>query len=150
MNTPPDGPGGERCPCYCLDRPRLTRMRSFFCPEPRYREYGAPPTEASSDARKKRLRRKAAYRARRSTDDAFREEPSASAPANERNNHATRRAPKRQKARGANYHRPFVAVIDSKARIISAETFSMAAYGIHGTTLICGVRRQTTAGRRSG
>jgi hypothetical protein len=86
---------------------------------------GTPTAEAhlpSSDGqstpdlcwRQKRLVSKAAYRARRSADDAFREQERERVREWRRNNPDKTRAQK-TKARAANYHRPFVA-IDSEGQ----------------------------------
>ena len=64
--------------------------------------------------RQKRLASKAAYRARRSADDAFREKKRERVKEWRLNNRDKTRARKR-KARSANYHRPFVA-IDSEGQ----------------------------------
>jgi hypothetical protein len=86
---------------------------------------GTPSADAASQsadgqsgpdltAHEKRLASKAAYRARRSADNAFRESERERVKEWRQNNPDKRRAQK-TKARAANYHRPFVA-IDSEGQ----------------------------------
>jgi hypothetical protein len=72
------------------------------------------PIEPICDPQRRRLRSKAAYRARRSDDDTFREAERQRAREWRRNHPEKTRAQKR-KARSENYHRPFVA-IDSEGQ----------------------------------
>ena len=100
--------------------------------------------EIPRDARQKRLVSKAAYRARRSADGAFREAE------RERVREWRRKCPdkaraQKKKARKKNYHRPFVPV-DAEGRDILAGTSSTTACAILGTILICGVQRRMTVG----
>jgi hypothetical protein len=130
MNTPPDGPGGERPPiASTVPDPN----ESLSAQNPAIAN-SAPPTEASSDARKKRLRRKAAYRARRSTDDAFREAERQRAREWRRNNRDKTRAQK-TKARGANYHRPFVAIDSEGQDYLGGDILYGVRYPRHDTYL---------------
>jgi hypothetical protein len=65
LSTPPDRPGGERSP-IASTVPSPTETRSDE------REPAVAP-DPVTDERQKRLLSKAAYRARRSADNAFRE-----------------------------------------------------------------------------
>ena len=104
MSTPPDDTGGERSP-IASTVPSPIEPHSA---EPAATSQ-APATDAALDARQKRLLSKAAYRARRSTDVAFRETE------RERAREWRRQRPdkvkaQKKKARAENYHRPFVAI----------------------------------------
>ena len=136
MNTPPDGPGRERPPS---PPPSPTRMSSSRVRTPLPR-IGAPRTEALGEARKKRLRRKAAYRARRSTDDAFREAERQRAREWRRNNPDKTRA---QKTKSARSQLSIARSLRStaRARIIRAEILSIPACAIQGMTPILGGAR---------
>lgn len=111
MNTPPDHMGGERSPiARTVPDPNgapSEERKPNVAPEP-------PSSEPASDARRKRLASKSAYRARCSADPAFRESESQRVREWRRNNPDKAHAQKR-KARSANYHRSFVA-IDSEGQ----------------------------------
>jgi hypothetical protein len=101
VNTPPDDLGGERSP-IASTVPSPTETRSDE------REPAVAP-EPVTDERQKRLLSKAAYRARRSADNAFRESE------RQRVKEWRRKCPdmaraQKKKARAENYHRPIVAV----------------------------------------
>jgi hypothetical protein len=95
VNTPPGHLGGERSPIAST--------------VPDLSETLADESENPRDARHKRLLSKAAYRARRFADSAFREAERQRVRVWRRKNPDKARAHKRA-ARSANYHRPFVAV----------------------------------------
>ena len=111
MNTPPDDTGGDRSP-IALTIPDPSETLSDESSAGASRESTA--NEIPRDARQKRLLSKAAYRARRSADDAFRESERQRAREWRRKYPDKTRAQKRA-ARSANYHRPFVA-IDSEGQ----------------------------------
>jgi hypothetical protein len=106
VSTPPDRPGGERSP-IASTVPDLSQTLSGGSKADASRESTA--NEIPRDARQKRLVSKAAYRARRSADGAFREAE------RERAREWRRKCPdkasaQKKKARKKNYHRPFVPV----------------------------------------
>ena len=105
MHTPPDRPGGERSP-IASTVPSQDQTPSAAGP---LSAPGAPPTDTSSEARRKRLLSKAAYWAGLYADPAFREQERERVKKWRRENPDKTRAQKR-KARSANYHRPFVAI----------------------------------------
>jgi hypothetical protein len=111
LNTPPDDTGGERSPIASTvpDPDETPSNAGNSSPAS-----GAPPNEATEEARRKRLLSKAAYRARRSADAAFREQERERVKKWRRDSPDKTRAQK-CKARSANYHRPFVA-IDSEGQ----------------------------------
>ena len=111
MNTPPDDTGGERSP-IASTVPDLSETLSDESKADASRESTA--NEIPRDARQKRLLSKAAYRARRFADSAFREAERQRVRVWRRKNPDKARAHKRA-ARSANYHRPFVA-IDSEGQ----------------------------------
>ena len=106
MNTPSDDTGGERSP-IASTVPTPTALQS----DATRPVVGSDqlPTEPICDARQKRLRSKAAYRARRSDNDAFREAERHRVREWRRNRPDKVKAQKK-KARAENYHRPFVAI----------------------------------------
>ena len=110
MNTPPDHAGGERSPIALT----VPDPNEPSCAQNAAIADGVPPAETSGDPRQKRLLSKAAYRARRSDDAAFRESERQRVREWRRKNPDKTRAQK-QAARSANYHRPFVA-IDSEGQ----------------------------------
>ena len=106
MNTPPDDTGGERSP-IASTVPSPIESLSDETSADASRDLDA--TEPLCDARQKRLLSKAAYRARRSADRAFREAERQRVRVWRRKYPDKARAQKR-KARAENYHRPFVAI----------------------------------------
>ncbi len=143
MNTPPDHAGGERSP-IAATVPSPIEMHSA---EPAARSH-APPTEATLEARQKRLLSKAAYRARRSADDVFRETERERAREWRRERPEKAKAQKR-KARSENYHRPFVAIDSEGQNYPGADIiYDGVRYPRHDT--ICGARRRTMAVRLCG
>ncbi len=132
MNTPPDPTGGERSPIALTvpdpNEPSSDGSSSAIAD-------GAPTTEAVCDPREKRRLSKAAYRARRSADVAFREAERQRAREWRRNNRDKTRDQKR-KARSANYHRPFVP-IDSEGQNYPGEDilYDGVRYPRHDTYL---------------
>jgi hypothetical protein len=112
LNTPPDPSGGERSLiASTVPDPNETPSDENNKPAASSESTSA---ETACDARQKRLLSKAAYRARRSADDAFRESERQRAREWRRKYPDKTRAQKRA-ARSANYHRPFVA-IDSEGQ----------------------------------
>jgi hypothetical protein len=111
VNTPPDDTGGERSPiASTVPGPNETlsdESEPAASPEP-------TPAETPCDARQKRLLSKAAYRARCSADNAFREAERQRVREWRRKHPDKARAQKRA-ARSANYHRAFGA-IDSEGQ----------------------------------
>jgi hypothetical protein len=105
VNTSSDDTGGERSP-IAWTVPDPNELRSD---ESSRNTAPHTPTETVCDARKKRLASKAAYRARRSADGAFREAERQRARERRRKYPDEARAQKK-KARAKNYHRPFVPV----------------------------------------
>jgi hypothetical protein len=106
VSTPPDHLGGERSPIAATVPSPIELQSDATMPT-----VGSDrlTTEPNSDARQNRLRSKAAYRARRSDDDAFREAE------RHRVKEWRRKRPdkvkaQKKKARAENYHRPFVAI----------------------------------------
>jgi hypothetical protein len=110
LNTLPDHTGGERSP-IALTVPGSDQTPAAAGPSP---APGAPPTETTEEARRKRLLSKAAHRARRSADPVFRQQERERVKKWRRESPEKTRAQKR-KTRSANYHRPFVA-IDSEGQ----------------------------------
>ena len=104
MSTPPDHPGGERSPVASTVPIQIESHSA----EPAVAT-NPPSTDTAFDARQKRLRSKAAYRARRSADAAFRETERKRAREWRRKRPDKVKAQKK-KARAENYHRPFVAI----------------------------------------
>ena len=106
MNTPPDDTGGERSPIAStvpgLNETLSDESKAATSPK-------STPAEAPCDARQKRLRSKAAYRARCSADSAFREAERQRVKEWRRSNPDKARVQKRA-ARSANYHRPFIPI----------------------------------------
>jgi hypothetical protein len=130
VSTPPDDTGGERSPiASTVPSPiELQSDESGVATQP-------PSTDAALDARQKRLLSKAAYRARRSDDDAFREAE------RHRVREWRRKGPdkvkaQKKKARAENYHRPFVAV-DSEGQNYPGEDilYDGVRYPRHDTYL---------------
>lgn len=106
MNSPPDRLGEERSPIAPAVLNPVQLQSDATTPAV---GSGQLPTEPNSDARQKRLRSKAAYRARRADDDAFREAERRRAREWRRNRPEKAKAQKR-KARSENYNRPIVAI----------------------------------------
>ena len=104
MSTPPDHPGGERSP-IASTVPIPIELHSA---EPAVATH-SPSTNTALDARQKRLLSKAAYRARRSADGAFREAERQRA-RNWRRTYPDKAKAQKKKARAENYSRPFVAI----------------------------------------
>ena len=102
MSTPPDHTGGERSPIAStvpgLNETLSDESKADASPE-------STPAEAPCDARQKRLLSKAAYRARRSANEGFREGERQRVKEWRRRNPDKARAQKRA-ARSADYHRP--------------------------------------------
>ena len=105
MNTSSDDTGAERSPIVWTV-PDPNELRSD---EGSRNTTPHTPTETVCDAHKKRLASKAAYRARRSADGAFREAERQRARERRRKYPDEARAQKK-KARAKNYHRPFVPI----------------------------------------
>ena len=111
MNTPPDHLGEERSPIAsivpCLTEPQSDATTPGVGSDP-------IPIEPICDPQQRRLRSKAAYRARRSNDDSFREAERHRVK-EWRRNHPEKAKAQKRKARSENYHRPFVS-IDSEGQ----------------------------------
>jgi hypothetical protein len=111
VSTPHDHLGGERSPIAATLPSSIELQSDATTPA-----VGSDrlPTEPICDARQKRLRSKAAFRARRSDDVTFREAERQRA-REWRRNHPEKAKAQKRKARSENYHRPFVA-IDSEGQ----------------------------------
>jgi hypothetical protein len=106
LSTPPDRPGGERSP-IASTVPSPTETRSDE------REPAVAP-DPVTDERQKRLLSKAAYRARRSADNAFREGERQRVK-EWRYKWPDKARAQKKKARAENYHRPIIA-LDSEGQ----------------------------------
>jgi hypothetical protein len=106
VNTSSDDTGGERSP-IASTVPGLIETHSDESQPAASHE--STPAETLCDARLKRLRSRAAYRSRRSDDDAFREAERHRV-REWRRKHPEKAKAQKRKARSENYHRPFVAV----------------------------------------
>jgi hypothetical protein len=132
VSTPPDHPGGERPP-IAWTVPDLSEPLSDEAKADASHESTA--NEIPRDARQKRLLSKAAYRARRSADNAFRETERARVRGWRRKNPDKARAHKLA-ARSANYHRPFVAIDSEGQNYPGADiVHDGVRYPQHGTYL---------------
>jgi hypothetical protein len=132
VSTSPDDTGGERSPIASTvpdpNEPRSDERRSAIASDP-------PSDEASWRARLKRLLSKAAYRARRSADGAFRQAERERA-RDWRRNYPDKAKAQKKKERSANYHRPFLAV-DSEGQNYPGEdiVYDGVRYPRHDTYL---------------
>ncbi len=106
MSTPPDHLGEDRPPIAATVPSPIELQSDATTPAV---GSGPLPIEPICDPQQRRLRSKAAYRARRSDDDSFREAERQRAGEWRRNHPEKARAQKR-KARSERYHRPFVSV----------------------------------------
>jgi hypothetical protein len=106
VSTLPDHPGGERSP-FASTAPSPNKLPSGVT---RPAAASDPlPNKPVSDARQRRLRSKAAYRARHSDNSAFREAERRRA-SEWRRKHSDKARAQKKKARSADYHRPIVAI----------------------------------------
>ena len=132
MNSPPDHLGEERSPIAAAVLSPIELQSDATTPA-----VGSDllPAEPNSDARQKRLRSKAAYRARRADNDAFREAERRRAREWRRNRPEKAKAQKR-KARSANYNRPIVAIDSEGQNYLGADiTYDGVRYLRHDTYL---------------
>jgi len=131
LNNPPDDTGGERSPIVST----VPDPNETFSDESKPAASTETPAEATCGARQKRLRSKAAYRARRSADGGFRESERQRAKEWRRKYPDKARAQKRA-ARSANYHRPFVAIDSEGQDYPDADiVYDGVRYPHHGTYL---------------
>jgi hypothetical protein len=132
VNSPPDHLGEERSPIAPAVLSPVQLQSDATTPAVGSDQL---PTEPNSDARQKRLRSKAAYRARRADDDAFREAERRRAREWRRNRPEKAKAQKR-KARSENYNRPIVAIDSEGQNYLGADiTYDGVRYLRHDTYL---------------
>jgi hypothetical protein len=132
VNTPPDHLGEERSPIAATVPSPIELQSDATTPAA---GCDPLPIEPIWDSQQRRLRSKAAYRARRSDDDSFREAERQRAREWRRNHPEKARAQKR-KARSENYHRPFVAIDSEGQNYLGADiTYDGVRYPRHDTYL---------------